>query len=322
MDNSEFEIRNAWLNIRSFEGIFWVRREIEPQLDASGDKRIFLPTNSSAMRRHVLLFSLCLGFALPTRAGIDPFPGAGARLVALGYAYSGLRGDLWSVFANPAGITGLERPAAGLYFEQRFFLSELTYGSAGAVYPFWEQHAVGLDIRSFGFEGFRQTQIGLAYGVTVLDRISLGIKAKYATLNIRDYGAAGVFLLDAGLHVQLNEQIGVGASGRNLNRARITTTLGGVEQTPTVLQTGVSYRPTETVLLLVEVVKEEAFDPSFRGGIEYEIAPILKARVGGGVQPLLLSGGLGLDWDRLALDVALSYTEQFASPHLSLSYGF
>jgi hypothetical protein len=274
------------------------------------------------MAARVFLLSLCLLSSHFLRAGIDPYPGAGARLVSLGYAYSGLRGDLWSVFANPAGITGLERPAAGLYFEQRFFLQELTYGSAGVVYPFMEQHALGLEIRSFGFDAFRQNQIGLAYGVTVLDRISLGIKAKYANLNILDHGSAGVFLLDAGVQVQLNEQVGIGVTGQNLNRARIVTTLGGVEQTPTVLQTGVSYRPIEGVLLLAEVRKEEAYDPSFRGGIEYAIAPVLTARVGGGVQPLLLTGGLGLAWEGLALDLAFSYTEQFASPHLSVSYAF
>jgi hypothetical protein len=265
---------------------------------------------------------LCLCATLSLRAGIDPYPGAGARLVALGYAYSGMRGDLWSVFANPAGITGLEAPAAGIYFEQRFMLSELTYGSAGAIYPFMGQHAIGLEIRSFGFDAFRQNQIGLAYGVTVLERLSIGIKAKYANLNLFDYGAAGVFLLDAGLHVQINDQVSVGAVGQNLNRARITTSLGGVEQTPTVLQTGVSYRPVETVLLLAEVRKEEAYDPSFRGGVEYAVTPTIHARVGGGVQPLLLTGGLGINWEGIALDLAFSYTERFASPHLSLSYQF
>lgn len=274
------------------------------------------------MVTRMFFLALCLLSGRLLKAGINPYPGAGARLVALGYAYSGVRGDLWSIFANPAGITGLRGPAAGLYFEQRFFMQELTYGSAGMVYPFMEQHALGLEIRSFGFEAFRQNQIGLAYGVTVLEKISLGVKAKYANLNILDHGSAGVFLLDAGLHVQLNEQLGIGATGENLNRARITTTLGGVEQTPTVLQTGVSYRPVEEVLLLVELRKEEAYDPSFRGGIEYVIAPVLSARVGGGVQPLLLSGGIGLNWEGLALDLALSYTEQFTSPHLSLSYAF
>lgn len=255
-------------------------------------------------------------------ASISPYPGAGARLVALGYAYSGVRGDLWSVFANPAGITGMESPAIGAYFEQRFLLQELTYGSAGVVYPFLAQHAVGLDIRTFGFDAFRQNQIGLAYGVTVLERVSLGVKAKYANLNIQDYGSAGVFLFDAGMHIQFNEQIGIGFFGQNLNRARITTALGGIEETPTILQAGVSYQPEETVLLVAEVVKEEAFAPSFRGGIEYEVAPVLRARVGGGVQPLLLTGGVGINWESLALDVAFSYTERFASPHVSLSYDF
>lgn len=269
-----------------------------------------------------LLFLLLMSGSLAW-AGIEPYPGAGARAIGLGYAYTGVRGDWGAVFFNPAGITGVDGPVAGLYFEQRFMLRELTYGSAGVVFPWAEgEQALGLELRSFGFDAFRQNQIGLAYGITLLERISLGVKAKYANLNIQDHGTAGVFLVDAGLHVQVNEQVSVGFTGQNLNRAPVRTTLGGVEQTPTVVQVGLVYQPTDELLLSVDLIKEEAYGPTFRGGVEYRIGGLLYARLGVGTTPLLLTGGLGLAWQGLQLDLAYSYTEQFSSPHLSLSYAF
>ncbi len=278
--------------------------------------------NPVAMKK-VTLALLLSCFSLSLMGGIEPYPGAGARAVGLGYAYTGIRGDWGTVFFNPAGIGGLTGPSAGVYFEQRFMLRELTYGSAGAIYP-WDEgnQALGLEIRTFGFDAFRQNQIGLAYSITLLDKISLGAKAKYANLNILDHGTAGVFLIDAGVHLQFSEELSAGFWGQNLNRAEISTTLGGVEQTPTVVSAGLTYRPTDEFLLTAEVLKEETNPLTFRGGLEYRIGSLIYTRLGVGSQPLLLTGGLGVHWEGLQLDFAYSYTEQFSSPHLSLSYQF
>jgi len=274
------------------------------------------------MRPILLLLALLSLLPSFAQTGMQSLPTPGARLVGLGYAYTGVRGDMWSIFSNPAGITGLEKPSAGIYLEQRFLLRELTYGSIGAVYPFADRQSVGVDIRTFGFDAFRQNQIGLAYGITLWERFSIGLKAKYASITLPDLGQAGVFLVDLGMHVQFSEQIGVGFLGQNLNRASFTTQLGTLERTPSVLQVGLTYHPAETVTILADVVKEEAFAPSFRGGVAYQMIPELEARVGMGTEPLMLTAGLGVNWHNLLIDVAYSYTALFSSPHLSLGYSF
>ena len=267
----------------------------------------------------VLVF-LCALTSL--RASVYPYPGAGARAAGLGYAFTGIRGDWGAIFFNPAGIGGLDGPAVGVYVEQRFLLRELTYGALGGIYPLGETQAVGIELRSFGFEAFRQNQVGVAYAITLLDRLSLGLKAKYAQVSLPRYGAAGVLLIDAGLHLQINPQLSLGFAGTNLNRARIRTALGGMETAPTAVQVGLSYRPTEELLLTAEVIKEEAFAPSFRGGLSYQVAAPLSLRIGVGSDPLLLGAGIGIRWQGLELDFAYTLTQQFSSPHLSLTYAF
>ena len=273
------------------------------------------------MRRLLALFFLLMTSAV-LMAGVEPFPGADARAIGLGYAYTAVQGQWGCVFFNPAGIAGGTRPEMGVYAERRFGLRELTYAAAGGIYPLGAQQAIGLELRSFGFDAFRQSQIGLAYAITLLDRLTLGVKGKYSSLSIPGYGGAGVLLADVGLSLRLTDELQLGVSAYNVNRGAMQTALGGVEVAPTVLLAGMAYRPTEELLLVAEVSKEETSPANFRGGLEYQVGKLISVRVGAGSEPLLLSGGLGLSWEGLRIDVAYSYTEIFSSPHFGLSYEF
>ncbi len=58
-------------------------------------------------------------FATLTRCGFaggDQLP-MGARFAGMGYTGPHLA-DLWSIRLNPAGLAGLEKPMAGLFYQQ------------------------------------------------------------------------------------------------------------------------------------------------------------------------------------------------------------
>jgi hypothetical protein len=271
-----------------------------------------------------ILFSLFLCFLLPfsfSQVAIEPLPGIGARVVGLGNAYTAVSGNLWSVFHNPASITGGEGLELGTYVEQRYFLKELTYGSAAALYPFAGNQAAGLSLSSQGFSGYRQNSIGLTYGITLFDHLSLGARVNAATLAIAGYGSVATIFADFGAHYAINEELAVGASMYNVSQARLNTQLGEELLLPSILSAGLSYRPGEKVMIVADVQKHEGFPASFRGGIEYEISELIIARIGTGTEPLVFSGGVGVNWEGLQLDISMSYTERVQySPHFSLSY--
>ena len=238
----------------------------------------------------------------------------------MGYAYTGMRGDLWSLFFNPAGITGSNSIQAGVYLEQRFLLKELSYGHAGAIFPIFRNQAAGLEISSFGFDAYRENLAAVSYGITVLNKISVGAKLAYANLNIPGYGSTGGLMVQVGAHTQLNSQLSVGVNAFNVNRASFLTQ-GRREILPSHITAGLAYQPTDKVLVVADVQKALDFPVSFRGGIEYQIHKILYARIGVSTEPLTLTGGLGVKWNQLSVDFSSSFTERLGyTPHLSLSY--
>jgi len=271
----------------------------------------------------LFLFASLLPQFAKAQVSIGPNPGIGARVVGLGNAYSAVRGDIWTLFHNPAAMTGAERLQIGSYVEQRFFLNELTFGSAGVLLPFAGNQAVGLSLSSRGFSDFRESNIGLAYGITLLDKVSLGTRVNLINFAIPNYGSAMAFFADVGVHYQFNSQLSLGASMININQAQLTNTFGEPTSLPTTLSVGLAYRPSQEVMVVADLVKQVDFPASFRGGVEYEITDIIFARVGVGTEPLFLSGGAGVKWKGLAVDFTLSYTELLQySPHFSLAYTF
>jgi hypothetical protein len=270
----------------------------------------------------IITFLLCYA-AMPgqLRAGSDP-PTAGARAVSLGNAYTGIRGDLWTLYFNPAGISGTGDIRAGAYVERRFMLAELSYGTAAVVIPFKENHAAGISFGSFGFDAYRETHLSAAYATTLFDRFSLGAKLNYESISIAGYGSASTVFVDFGLLASLSESLSLGASGINLNQARIKGEFGS-EEIPSLIRAGLAYQPTEKLLLTTDIQKLLNRELSFRGGIEYGIASFLKARAGFNTQPLTVSAGVGFVFRGITLDFASSYHEQLGySPHISLEYRF
>ncbi|MEL7159714.1 MAG: hypothetical protein AAFN92_03070, partial [Bacteroidota bacterium] len=76
---------------------------------------------------------------------------------------------------NPAGLAGTEvkQFGAGATAEQRFGHSELTLASLGATYG-TNAGGFGLQLASFGFDTYRENQVGLAYGRRLSQKFTIG----------------------------------------------------------------------------------------------------------------------------------------------------
>ncbi|MDB4286309.1 hypothetical protein N9933_03315 [bacterium] len=271
----------------------------------------------------MLLWTFVMLFLTHVHASNDPPPAVGARAISLGHAYTGITGDFWSLFHNPAGIAGIENPEAGVYFERRFGLKELTYGSAGFVTPFsGGTQFAGIELTTFGFDAYRENKVGLTYATRFFDKVSVGIKANYANVNIRDYGNASTFYVDLGLATEITPELTLGFSAYNVNRSQLETQ-SGKEPLPTVLTAGLAYQPTDKILFVADLQKDIDHPVSFRGGIEYAFAKGFYARLGTSTRPLTWAAGLGMEVQKIKFDFAFGFHERLGySPHISLAYGF
>src|SRR5215212_5183908 len=75
---------------------------------------------------------------------------AGARSSAVANA-SVCYGDLWSAFNNQAGLASIKKITGGVYFENRFGISELGIKSFAFALPVGESATVALSGTYFGY---------------------------------------------------------------------------------------------------------------------------------------------------------------------------
>jgi hypothetical protein len=255
-------------------------------------------------------------------AGNDPSL-MGARGISLGKAYTAVRGDLWGLSFNPAGISGLSEMQTGFFAERRFSTKELLFGGIAFAAPIRQNHFIGVECSSFGFSNYRETKISATYATDLLKVIHIGTKVNYANLAIQDIGSTSAFWLDLGMNVKVTKTLMLGASAYNVNQAKVKT-YNGKQNIPTALTAGLSYTPSDKVMLNVDVQKQMTRPVSFRGGVEYNFYKGFYARVGAATQPTLLTFGTGWKFkNKLSLDFAGSLHSQLGfTPYFSMTYHF
>ncbi len=225
--------------------------------------------------RSLFVLLLLLGFLMPTQAwaGGDAQV-AGARRVGLGFAYTAVRADFWSLFMNPAGIAGIQQMEVGAFAERRFLLQQLNYATIGFATPFKNgKHFAGLDVTAYGFNGYSESRVGLTYATTLFERLSLGAKVNYTRFSIPNYGAKAALYADVGINCILSKHINVGFRIFNASRSELQRDQD--EKIPTTLDAGLAYKVSDKVLIVADVEKQVNFPISFRGGVEYAIAKFL-----------------------------------------------
>ena len=103
-----------------------------------------------------------------------------ARSTAMGGAGVTLI-DLWAVHYNQAGLAGIEEITAGVYYENRFALKELSVkgGVLALPLPGTGQNVLGVSMSYFGYSEYNDTKVGLAYGKKLGDKYLGRIKIDY-----------------------------------------------------------------------------------------------------------------------------------------------
>lgn len=194
-----------------------------------------------------------------------------------------------ALWTNPAGLAKTPQSIeAGGTVEQRFGLSELNTATIGAARGFGNG-GFGLQLGSFGFDSYRETRIGVAYGRKLTSKFSVG--ADFAGFATSTNGYASTFDVTFGIGMQLEivPELSVGA--RIFSPFR-TERLPD-EYLPQLLALGISYRPSEKVILNAEVHQDTDHPLRFRAGAEYLPAEELSIRLGVATESSEISFGLG-----------------------------
>ncbi len=229
--------------------------------------------------------------------------------------------DRFALVNNIAGIaTQRERSVFSSYDSYHGFQGVGTL-AFGAVLPLRDDLAAGFSVQRFGDQIYNEMSFGLGVAHRI-NRISLGLKADYRQIAVNANSVSlskKALVVEMGGIAQLSSTVFLGAHLYNLTQSSFAGE--GLEGLPTVMKTGLTYVPTESLRLSGEFVKNTAYPASLRAGIEYEAIPKLFFRTGIASKPYTNHFGLGYAGGNFAVDYAASSHPQLGwSHHVTLAY--
>jgi hypothetical protein len=227
--------------------------------------------------------------------------------------------DLWAVENNQANLAYLKNPAAGVYYENRFLLKELSSKSVALALPVGTG-VFGLYVNQFGYELYNESKFCLAYSKELSEKFSAGIGLDYLYTHIAEgYGSKGNVTFEAGIRSKLSSKLVLGAYIFNPVRARLSEY--DDERLPTIMKLGLLYSPSSKVNIAGEVEKDVKYKADVRAGIEYNVTKNIFLRAGMRTFPEVYSFGFGINYKKLRFDFASSVHSVLGySPQVSMEY--
>ena len=271
----------------------------------------------------VILFLLSI-----TTYGQGNGPGTrGARAAGLANASVTLS-DVWAVGNNVAGLGQLSKPTVGVYAENRYLLSALNTVAVAAAMPLGavenekaKNGVVGVEVQRFGGKLYSEQRVGAGYGYRS-GLVSIGARVDMLQLSIEGLGSKQAVAVSLGGQAELvPKRLVFGAYLYNLNQAKLADYQQ--ERVPTVLKAGLSYRPTDKVLVNIETEKDVEQDADFKAGLEYHIIEKLALRAGFRTLTEETTGGVGFQAGALQIDYAAAWHAALGlSQHVGVGFFF
>ncbi|MGD8749463.1 MAG: hypothetical protein PVI44_13445 [Balneolaceae bacterium] len=229
----------------------------------------------------------------------------GARELALGQATTALEGTHWSVFSNPAMMSG-DKPSVSFYAVRYFGFAEITDYAAAVVVP-TQIGVLGAGAHRYGFNLFNKSRIRVGYKNSY-EGFHFGAVLNYSHVaQGGGYGSAGAFGLDVGLAASIIQGLWIGAKATNINQPEYGSL--NDEKLPRDLSVGLSYHLSNVALFTADVVKDVDFPISYRGGIEVKVIGTLMGRAGVTTKPQTFSAGFGYHGKFWGINVAVQRHE-------------
>jgi len=271
------------------------------------------------MKLNKLLLLLSLTLPISAFAAFENHP-AGGRSSAICNASVTLT-DLWSSFNNQAGLAYLTSPEAGISYESRFRLKEMSYKSFAFAYPL-KSGTIALSSSQYGFNLWSESKVGLAYAKSFNRYFSGGIQLDYLYLNKEDpYGNKSILTFEVGILSKISNRIAVGFHLFNPLNSSISEYSD--ERLQACLRLGASYKVSESFSLMAETEKQINDLPTFRCGAEYELNQFVCFRTGVNTSLSSFSFGTGITYAHFHFDLSSSYHQVLGfSPQASVTYVF
>jgi len=255
-----------------------------------------------------------------TFASGDIYP-VGSRSAGMGRSSVAIT-DFWSTINNQAGIALYQKPAVGIYYENRFLINELSSKSIAAILP-TKYGVFAATYNHFGYNLYNDQKIGLAYARAFGEKLRIGLQLDYLQTTLgNNYGSKGNITFEIGVQTDVSDNITIGAWVFNPIMVKLADY--DDEKLPAVYRVGFAWHISEVFLATMEAEKSTAINPViFRGGLEYELNSKFFFRTGFSTKKEIFSFGMGINIKHLIFNISAIMHESLGfSPQASLIFDF
>src|SRR5688500_10725503 len=107
--------------------------------------------------------------------------------------------DMWSSHHNQAGLGFVRDISAGVSYENRFLIKEISVRGGTVALPI-KAGTFGLCITNFGYSQYSENKYSLSFAKAFGDKLSAGIAMDYLSTKIAEgYGTRGALAAEAGI---------------------------------------------------------------------------------------------------------------------------
>ena len=231
-------------------------------------------------------------------------PAAGARQAGIAYTCV-MRSDQWSSFHNQAGLALNKSISFGFNYENRFDIKELGTKSICVIIPAGKS-SIGTVYSHFGYTDFTRQILGIACGLSVSEKIAVGVQLDYFSENIAEkYGNNQALTFELGALLSASENVKVGVHLFNPLPASIQSA-----NMPSGLRVGAGVNLAKDLFAGIETEMVTGQKPDIRAGFEYEAAKKFWLRGGFSTANSSFSFGFGYSAKPALIDIGFSTHEK------------
>lgn len=263
--------------------------------------------------------------ASPTRAYFERVV-TSARIVGLGNSFVSIADDPSAILVNPAGLALISRTSALATYNRPYGVSELneSFASVAIAMP---GGVLGVSWHHVGLRGaLTENLISVAFARHLISTtqdasLSIGVTVDLARAEAEATALSdNVFTGSVGVLLRPFPMIGIGYSLRNVVEGDVHLLEGGPGTRLRRQQSwGLSYKWADRVTVSVDRNQTAIGEWRNHGGLEILLHPNLVLR--GGVDSPHVSGGFGVLWRAVRVDLAMSSHRHLGSTYvLSVSF--
>lgn len=220
--------------------------------------------------------------------GLRQVCGANAHALS---GISTLDENVWSANNNQGALGFINKKEVGIFMQNKFGLADVNNGSFAFVSPI-KNIVTALQLKYFGNSYYNEMKTGLAIGMKIGKKFSLGFAASRQSVTIANYGSSYAIIFEGGTLIKPSENTTISFHTTNPFQSSLQSITDlKIESNVT---SGIKQKVSSKINLLAELTQTFGNEITIRSGIQYTPNKNIELECGTNISNPSL--GFGFSW--------------------------